>query len=683
MRPLPSAAHTTAADSRALTPCVRTRLLARRARGAADTSRPQLRSLAAVSFIHNSLHNHAQPKAATVHAGSAYFDAAAASAAAAAAAAQRGAAPAASVLRPASLDLPPIATRAVSAAGTAPPRRDLAPQGDDDAAAAAAAADATPPWAATPSPPAPPDDDAQPEDGGGAARRQSEEMTLIAHMPMPQTQLSVSPPARQPLPPGWSASTQAAAAAAAAATSALIRPPQQPHLLATAAPAGSGSLASGPPSSAAGRLPSLAGGASAGGLGSGSIWDLAGAGGPKRSEGSGHALQHYAFLLAAGERSLHGLSSRASMHRSLSNAVLHAGPAAGAGAVAAAGGGGPQGTTPPSYAQPPPAGPWQQRYVEGGSTPGAVGAGAGATPMSLSPHPTLPGIATPPPGGVGGGETAGQLQPGGSPLHYTVHGVSDVRRLLSTVQRQRREHRKLQRLMLDTSGHAEDMYAEVLRAQEQQQQQQGGEQHPGGAGAAAAGSLSARQVCRLVFFHRQVRMRQRALCGKVPSGVVLACYAPEPQVPSPSRVEGKGKGSQSGGGVMEVDEEGEEDGDSGSQRSGGSSRRKAGLGLLQQVRRQHAPRLAPPHCLLSHQRRSAGRVCVSRVHKHERRLRAGLGGGAACAAFHVETNMCARADRQGAAGAGPQPGAAEHGRQRPQLRVGRRAGRALRFARWC
>lgn len=35
-------------------------------------------------------------------------------------------------------------------------------------------------------------------------------------------------------------------------------------------------------------------------------------------EGSGHALQHYAFLLAAGERSIHGLSQR-SLQRSVSS----------------------------------------------------------------------------------------------------------------------------------------------------------------------------------------------------------------------------------------------------------------------------------------------------------------------------------------------------------------------------
>jgi hypothetical protein len=39
--------------------------------------------------------------------------------------------------------------------------------------------------------------------------------------------------------------------------------------------------------------------------------------------------------------------------------------------------------------------------------------------------------------------------------------MSDVKRLLYTVQKQRQEHRKLQRLMLDTSGHSLSLYQAI------------------------------------------------------------------------------------------------------------------------------------------------------------------------------------------------------------------------------
>ena len=52
-------------------------------------------------------------------------------------------------------------------------------------------------------------------------------------------------------------------------------------------------------------------------------------------------------------------------------------------------------------------------------------------------------------------------------LHpHTVHGMSDVKRLLYTVQQQRKEHRKLQRLMLDTSGHALTLYETLMQQQQ-------------------------------------------------------------------------------------------------------------------------------------------------------------------------------------------------------------------------
>ncbi len=44
----------------------------------------------------------------------------------------------------------------------------------------------------------------------------------------------------------------------------------------------------------------------------------------------------------------------------------------------------------------------------------------------------------------------------------SVHGTQDVKRLLNTVQKQRMEHRKLQRLMLDPSGRAQSNYQQTV-----------------------------------------------------------------------------------------------------------------------------------------------------------------------------------------------------------------------------
>lgn len=86
--------------------------------------------------------------------------------------------------------------------------------------------------------------------------------------------------------------------------------------------------------------------------------------------------------------------------------------------------------------------------------------------MPPCPHTRSPGSAQGPPSAGGalsaGGRASQQQQvvygPGGS-----LHSNDDVIKLLTSVSRQRQEHRKMQRLLLDTSGHSQSIYANFAR----------------------------------------------------------------------------------------------------------------------------------------------------------------------------------------------------------------------------
>jgi len=143
----------------------------------------------------------------------------------------------------------------------------------------------------------------------------------------------------------------------------------------------------------------------------------------KTMEGSGHALQHYAFLLAAGERSVNnmrrGTGSGGSVHGPSGTSLGTPGQAPGLVCP-----------LPPTAA--PGTSPGFQLPMRASAEMPVVG---GPAPMSSSPHSRPPLV-------------------GGS-----LHRSDNMLKLLGSVQRQRAEHRKLQRLILDTSGRAQTNFA--------------------------------------------------------------------------------------------------------------------------------------------------------------------------------------------------------------------------------
>ncbi|GIL43935.1 hypothetical protein Vafri_1520 [Volvox africanus] len=210
-----------------------------------------------------------------------------------------------------------------------------------------------------------------------------------------------------------------------------------------------GQGAAGPPASA--PAGSASGAAAASGsvykgpvkdLAAATAWDMSFMKNRLAIEGSGHALQHYAWLLNVGERSLHGVLER-SFH-----AGRHHSPAAEA----------ILGTSETAAGQQQ---QQQQQQPALGATLAVVGSPAASLSLprrGLTTH-VLPG---------GSAQTAVAAMGGGSPTttgagsEVLTVGNPDYIRMLSLVARQRAEHRKYQRLLLDTSGHRQTQYAELV-----------------------------------------------------------------------------------------------------------------------------------------------------------------------------------------------------------------------------
>ncbi|GIL95565.1 hypothetical protein Vretimale_1571, partial [Volvox reticuliferus] len=181
-------------------------------------------------------------------------------------------------------------------------------------------------------------------------------------------------------------------------------------------------------------------------LAAATAWDMSFMKNRLAMEGSGHALQHYAWLLNVGERSLHGVLER-SYH-----AGRHHSPAAEAILGTSVG----------------PAGQPQQQQHQHQQQPtlgatAAVGAGSPAASLSSqrrssTTHVSAAGSVQPALAAMGGGSP----KTSGAGSEALAVGSPDYIRMLSLVARQRAEHRKYQRLSLDTSGHRQTQYAELV-----------------------------------------------------------------------------------------------------------------------------------------------------------------------------------------------------------------------------
>ncbi|KAG2495634.1 hypothetical protein HYH03_006234 [Edaphochlamys debaryana] len=173
-------------------------------------------------------------------------------------------------------------------------------------------------------------------------------------------------------------------------------------------------------------------------------WDMSFMANRLAAEGSGHALQHYAWLLHAGERSFHGVLERS----------YHAGRAhtPAAEAVLAATASLPLGVSPAAAAA--------------GSPASAFASAAGAAPFprrsGSGSAAAAPGAAAAIPTPAAAASTTAAAASGGAAGPHSLPNDAEYVRVLSLVAKQRAEHRKVQRLSLDTSGHRQTGYASLV-----------------------------------------------------------------------------------------------------------------------------------------------------------------------------------------------------------------------------